>query len=74
VRKLVEDLGNRDDVNAVLEAYTRGLWNTFYISVTMAGCAFLVSLGFEWIMIKQEGKTKEIDGKDAAGKVEKPVV
>ena len=55
IGRLVADMGRPDDVDAVLGAYTKGLQNTFYISVAAAGCAFLISWGLEWKKIKKDG-------------------
>lgn len=72
VRKLVEQMGFENSVEAVLKAYTLGLRNTYYISVTAAGCAFLVSLALQWKKLQKPGAgPKEEEVESSTEKAEK---
>lgn len=64
VVQFLEMIGRGDAVEAVLGAYAKGLRNTYYISLAMAGGPFLVSWGFVWKRIRESGEG-EIEVQDA---------
>ena len=58
VRGILEELGAKDAIPTVLEAYMTGIRDTFYIAVA-AGCvSFFVALALRWRSVKKpEGKS-----------------
>ncbi|KFH46342.1 putative HC-toxin efflux carrier-like protein [Hapsidospora chrysogenum ATCC 11550] len=63
VKDVLEGMGRLDALDAVLEAYMKGLRNTFYISVACAGCAFFCALALQWKSVRKgpDGKEKKND-------------
>lgn len=53
VRNILEKMGRKDAIPAVLEAYMVGLRDTFYVALAMAALAFLMTLGLQWKSVKQ---------------------
>ncbi|KAI1078102.1 major facilitator superfamily domain-containing protein [Whalleya microplaca] len=52
IRQVLATIGQEDALEAVLEAYMRGLRNAYYISAAAAGAAFLAALGLRWWKIE----------------------
>jgi len=55
VRQVLARLSMEQFTEQVLGAYLEGLRNTYYMSVALAGCGFLVSCGLSWKKIKKFG-------------------
>jgi trichothecene efflux pump TRI12 len=56
VRPILTQMGREDAIVPVLEAYMKGLRDTYYITLACALAAFVVCFGFEWKSVKQEKK------------------
>ncbi|KAF5027300.1 hypothetical protein F66182_594 [Fusarium sp. NRRL 66182] len=54
-------MGRLDALDTVLEAYMKGLRDTFYISLACAACALIACLTFQWKSVKKgsDGKTRK---------------
>jgi hypothetical protein len=63
IKDVLEGMGRLDALDAVLEAYMKGLRNTFYISVACAGCAFFCAIALQWKSVRKgpDGKEKKDD-------------
>lgn len=69
VRQILAQLGAEQFTDVVLGAYLQGLRNTYYMSVALAGSAFIVACGLSWKKIKKRGAvTGESDKEDEAEK------
>jgi hypothetical protein len=58
IPNVVEDLGRKNAIDAVLNACTLGLRNTYYVSVMAAKYTFLESLFLQWRKIKEPDAKK----------------
>jgi hypothetical protein len=58
IRNAVDELGRKNAINAALGAYTLGLRNTYYISVTAAKYTCLESLFLQWRKIMEPDAKK----------------
>ncbi|KAK0640981.1 major facilitator superfamily domain-containing protein [Cercophora newfieldiana] len=65
VRQILAQLGMERFTDQVLGAYLEGLRNTYYMSLALAGCGFLVASGLSWKKIKKFGNvTGDSDKED----------
>ncbi|KAK1836679.1 putative HC-toxin efflux carrier [Podospora conica] len=55
VRNVLTQMGFEDSIEPVLEAYLAGLRNTYYMSLALAGSAFVVACGLSWKKIQKRG-------------------
>ena len=55
VREILTRMGLADSIAPVLEAYLAGLRNTYYMSLALAGMAFVVACGLSWKKIEKRG-------------------
>ncbi|KAK5662036.1 hypothetical protein OQA88_10148 [Cercophora sp. LCS_1] len=55
VRQILIQMHAEDATEAVLGAYLVGLRNTYYMTVALAGCAFIVACFLTWKKIKKHG-------------------
>lgn len=53
IRQILESMGQADEIDVVLAAYTSGLRNTYYISVAAAAASFVIALGLSWKKIEK---------------------
>lgn len=61
VRSILKGMHREDALDAVLQAYMKGLRNTYYITLAMAICAFIAACTLEWRSIKQPVRAMEAD-------------
>jgi hypothetical protein len=59
IEETLRKMGRLDALDAVLDAYMKGLRDTFYISLACAACALIACLCFQWKSVK-----KGPDGED----------
>ncbi|KAM0252500.1 hypothetical protein ACHAP5_001148 [Fusarium lateritium] len=59
IEDTLKKMGRLDALDTVLEAYMKGLRDTFYISLACAACALIACLCFQWKSVK-----KGPDGED----------
>lgn len=57
---------NPDDLNAVVNAYVRGLKAAWIWGIALSGLAVIVSLGAEWKSVRAEDVKKRAERKAAA--------
>lgn len=55
VRTVLTKMGFEELIDPVLEAYLTGLRNTYYMSLSLAGMAFVVACGLSWKKIQKRG-------------------
>ncbi|KAI3542848.1 hypothetical protein CABS03_11235 [Colletotrichum abscissum] len=53
VKDVLRRMGRLDAFDIILQAYMKGLRDTFYITLACAACAFICCLFFQWKSIKQ---------------------
>ncbi|KAF4463060.1 aflatoxin efflux pump AFLT [Fusarium albosuccineum] len=63
IKDVLRRMGRLDAFDTVLEAYMKGLRDTFYISLACAACAFISCLFFQWKSVKQgpDGQKKKAE-------------
>lgn len=63
IKHVLEQMGHLDALDTVLEAYMKGLRNTYYISAACACCAFFCALTLQWKSVKKgpDGQEKKDD-------------
>ncbi|KAH8729554.1 major facilitator superfamily domain-containing protein [Ilyonectria robusta] len=59
VKEVLQKMGREDAYDTVIEAYMSGLRDTFYISLSCAGCALIACCFLQWKSVK-----KDADGND----------
>lgn len=52
IRQILADEHQEDALEAVLEAYVKGLRNTFIVTLACAVMAFVIACGFDWVSVK----------------------
>lgn len=55
-REILTQMGREDAIQPVLEAYMKGLKNTYYITLACAICAFISTLFLEFKSVKKDKK------------------
>ena len=68
IEDTLRKMGRLDALDTVLEAYMKGLRDTFYISLACAACALISCLFFQWKSVK-----KGPDGEDRKAEPAVPV-
>jgi MFS family permease len=53
IRSLLQSLGQEDALDAILEAYVKGLTDTFRVTLACACVAFAIACGLDWKSVKK---------------------
>lgn len=59
-RQILTKMGREDAIVPVLEAYMKGLRNTYYITLACALCAFISTLFLEFKSVKKDKKAESV--------------
>jgi hypothetical protein len=59
-REILTKMGREDAIAPVLEAYMKGLKNTYYITLACAVCAFISTLFLEFRSVKEDKKAESV--------------
>ncbi len=59
-REILRKMGREDAIQPVLQAYMKGLKNTYYITLACALCAFVSTLFLEFKSVKKDKKTEPV--------------
>lgn len=66
IKETLESMGRMDALPTVLEAYMKGLRNTYYASLACAICALLACACFQWKSVKHGADGKKVAAAVAA--------
>ncbi|KAI9151768.1 MFS toxin efflux pump (AflT) [Paramyrothecium foliicola] len=66
IKETLESMGRLDALPTVLEAYMKGLRNTYYASLACAICALIACACFQWKSVKHGADGKKVEAAVAA--------